>query len=78
MDRKENQRIVNKLIDEGYSTSKDIAGLAVDQMIEIPGIRISDIKLIIELKKAITNRQLLEFFAGTYGQEKKEDENYEQ
>lgn len=72
MDKSFNQvtKVLEKVFKAGFKTEKDILSIQLDDLVKISDISGSEIMIIIELKKAIKNRNLIAFFSGAY--EKKE------
>lgn len=71
MERKLALRILNKVIDAGYTDEKAITGLTTEMIIHIPNITIADINGIMELQKAIKAGKVISFLAGP--QQKKQE-----
>ena len=58
---KKNMKIVTRLIEAGFVTSKQVSKLTLTDLRKIPGLNNADIDLIIEFQEAITNRMVYEF-----------------
>lgn len=64
LDRKLALKVLNKVIDAGYTDEKSISGLTTEMIIHIPNITIADINGIMELQKAIKAGKVISFLAG--------------
>lgn len=58
---KKNMKIVTRLIEAGFVTSKQVLKLTLTDLRKIPGLNNADIDLIIEFQEAIANRTVYEF-----------------
>ena len=72
MDKSFNQitKVLEKVFKAGFKTEKDILSIQLDDLVKISDISGPEIMIIIELKKAIKNRNLIAFLSGV--NEKKE------
>ena len=64
MDRNLNQRILNRVLDAGCTTEKDIENLTMAEVLRIPGITKGDMILITKLQAAVKEKRLILFLAG--------------
>lgn len=77
MDKNFNQitKVLEKVFKAGFKTEKDILSIQLDDLVKISDISGPEIMIIIELKKAIKNRNLIAFLSGV--NEKKEGKTNE-
>lgn len=64
IERKAAQKVLNKLIDAGYRSEKQVLGMTTQEMIELPGISIPEVGMILEMQKAIKANRVLTYLAG--------------
>lgn len=64
MERKLAMRLVNKLLDAGFTDDKAISSMTMEKLTSIPNLSISDINGIILLQKAIKSNSVIKFLAG--------------
>lgn len=57
-------KVLEKLFKAGFKTEKSISNIQLDDLAKITDIQGSDTLLIIELKRAIKTRKLIEFLSG--------------
>lgn len=62
---KKNLRIITRLTEAGFTTSKQIAKLTLTDLRKIPGLNNADIETIISLQEAIAGRSVYEFLVET-------------
>lgn len=58
---KKNMKIVTRLIEAGFVTSKQVSKLTLTDLRKIPGLNNADIESIIDFQEAIANRTVYEF-----------------
>lgn len=69
-------KVLNKIYDAGFSNEKDIAGMAMDNILAIQGITIAEIALINELQKSIKANKVISFlYSNTELKQSKVKEN---
>ncbi|MGL6199673.1 MAG: hypothetical protein ACRC3H_12145 [Lachnospiraceae bacterium] len=59
-------RILNRLLDGGYSSEKVILAMSMDDILALPNVTVADIALVNELQKAIRSNRVIAFLA--YGE----------
>ena len=57
-------KVLNKILDAGFTDEKAIAAMTMDDILAIQGITIADIGIINELQKSIKANKVLSFFSG--------------
>ena len=57
-------KLLNKLFQAGYIDEKSVTAMSMDDILELPGINVSEIALINELQKSIKTGRLLSFLGG--------------
>lgn len=57
-------KTISKLLEEGYTTEKDIQAMTVDEMLLLPGISVGEIGMINELQKAIKANKVISYLGG--------------
>lgn len=57
-------RVLNKLLDAGFTDEKAIAAMTMDDILSMQGITIADITLINELQKGIKANKVISFLGG--------------
>lgn len=73
MERRLAMRLVNKLIDAGFTDDKAISSMTMEKLTSIPNLSITDISGIILLQKAIKSNSVIAFLAGAEGKAAKGD-----
>lgn len=58
---KKNMKIVTRLIEAGFTTSKQVSKLTLTDLRKIPGLNNADIESIIDFQEAIAGRCVYEF-----------------
>lgn len=58
-------KVLTKVLEAGFTTEKDIAGLTLDKILAVPNITVADISLINELQKAVKANKVITFLGGT-------------
>lgn len=58
-------RVLNKLLEAGFTNEKDITAMTMDDILSIQGITIADISLINELQKSIRANKVISFLGGS-------------
>lgn len=54
-------KVLNKVLDVGFTGEKEIAAMTVDDILSIPGITVGDITVINELQKSIKANKVITF-----------------
>ena len=57
-------RVLNKVLEAGFTTEKNISAMTMDDILAIQGITIADIGIINELHKSIKANKVISFFGG--------------
>lgn len=57
-------KVLNKILDAGFTDEKAIAAMTMDDILAIQGITIADIGIINELQKSIKANKVISFFGG--------------
>lgn len=57
-------KVLNKILDAGFTDEKAIAAMTMDDILAIQGITIADIGIINELQKSIKANKVISFFSG--------------
>lgn len=57
-------KVLNKILDAGFTDEKAIAAMTMDDILAIQGITIADIGIINELQKSIKANKVISFFNG--------------
>ena len=60
----QNMKILNKIIDAGYGTEKDVLSMTIDKILAIQGITVSEISAISEFQKAVKANKVITFLSG--------------
>lgn len=68
-------RTLNKLFAAGAVSEKDVSTLTVQDMLELPGITVTEMKIITQLQEAIRKKAVLRYLSGA--DEEKEESNGE-
>ena len=54
-------KVLNKVLESGFTTEKDIAAMTMDDMLSISGITLADIAVINYLQKSIKANKVISF-----------------
>lgn len=54
-------KVLNKVLEKGFITEKDIAAMTMDDMLSISGITLADIAIINHLQKSIKANKVITF-----------------
>ena len=57
-------KVLNKVLESGFTTEKDIAAMTMDDMLSISGITLADIAVINYLQKSIKANKVISFLGG--------------
>ena len=57
-------RVLNKVLDAGFTEEKAIAAMTMDDILTMQGITVADITLINELQKSIKGNKVISFLGG--------------
>lgn len=57
-------RLLNKVFAAGYTDEKAIAGMTMDNILDMQGITVAEIKMINSLQKAVKANRLIAFLGG--------------
>lgn len=57
-------RVINKILDAGFTDEKTIAAMTMDDILSMQGITVSDIALINDLQKSIKGNKVISFLGG--------------
>ncbi len=57
-------RILNKVLEAGFSDEKAIAAMTIDDILSIPGITVGEIGSINGLQKSVRSNQMISFLTG--------------
>lgn len=57
-------RVLNKVLEAGFTTEKDIAAMTMDDMLNISGITLADIAIINYLQKSIKANKVISYLGG--------------
>ncbi|EOS37958.1 hypothetical protein EBB54_20865 [Schaedlerella arabinosiphila] len=57
-------RVLNKVLDAGFTEEKAIAAMTMDDILSMQGITVADITLINELQKSIKGNKVISFLGG--------------
>lgn len=57
-------RVINKILDAGFTDEKAIAAMTMDDILSMQGITVSDIALINDLQKSIKGNKVISFLGG--------------
>ena len=66
-------KVLTKLYDCGFTTEKELQTLSLESMLKIPGISITEMSIILELKNMVKTNKLYSYLGSTY-EEKNENE----
>lgn len=57
-------KVLNKVLDAGFTDEKTIAAMTIDDILKMPGVTVSDIGIINELPKSIKANKVISFLGG--------------
>ena len=57
-------RVLNKVLDAGFTEEKAIAAMTMDDILSMQGITVADITLINELQKSIKGNKVISLLGG--------------
>ncbi|MDD3222212.1 MAG: hypothetical protein PHG07_07480 [Lachnospiraceae bacterium] len=57
-------KVLNKVLEAGFTTEKDIAAMTMDDMLNISGITLADIAIINYLQKSIKANKVISYLGG--------------
>lgn len=57
-------KVLNKILDAGFTDEKAIAAMTMDDILAIQGITVADISLINDLQKSIKANKVISFLGG--------------
>lgn len=57
-------KVLNKILDAGFTDEKAIAAMTMDDILAMQGITVADISLINDLKKSIKANKVISFLGG--------------
>ena len=57
-------KVLNKVLDAGFTDEKAIAAMTLDHILSMQGITVADIGLINELQKSIKANKVISFLGG--------------
>lgn len=69
-------KTLNKLFAAGAVSEKDVSALTVQDMLELPGITVTEMKIITQLQEAIRKKAVIRYLSGA--DEEKEDTHGEE
>lgn len=58
-------KVLNKILEAGFSDEKSIATMTIDDILSIPGITIGEIGVINDLQKSIRSNQVISFLCSS-------------
>lgn len=58
-------KVLNKILEAGFSNEKDIAAMTMDNILAIKGITLADVSLINKLQKSIKVNKVISFLGDT-------------
>lgn len=58
-------KVLNKILEAGFSDEKSIATMTIDDILSIPGITIGEIGVINDLQKSIRSNQVISFLSSS-------------
>ena len=65
-------RLLDRLIDSGYSTEESISAMNTTDMLSIPNVTVADIAIICELQNCIKQKKVISWLGGNETVEKAE------
>ena len=57
-------KVLNKVLDAGFTDEKAIAAMTIDDILNMPGVTVADIGIINELQKSIKANKVISFLGG--------------
>lgn len=57
-------KVLNKVLEAGFTTEKDISAMTMDDMLNISGITLADIAIINYLQKSIKANKVISYLGG--------------
>lgn len=57
-------KVLNKVLDAGFTDEKSIAAMTIDDILKMPGVTVADIGIINELQKSIKANKVISFLGG--------------
>ena len=57
-------KVLNKVLDAGFTDEKAIAAMTIDDILNMQGITVADIGIINELQKSIKANKVISFLGG--------------
>lgn len=57
-------KTIAKLMEEGFTTEKEIQAMTIDEILLLPGISVGEIGMINELQKAIKANKVISYLGG--------------
>ena len=57
-------KVLNKILEAGFTDEKAIAAMTVDNILSIPGVTVAEIGLISALQKSVRANQVISFLRG--------------
>ena len=57
-------KVLNKVLDAGFTDEKAIAAMTIDDILKMPGVTVADIGIINELQKSIKANKVISFLGG--------------
>ncbi len=57
-------KVLNKVLDAGFTDEKAIAAMSIDDILKMPGVTVADIGIINELQKSIKANKVISFLGG--------------
>lgn len=57
-------KVLNKILDAGFTDEKAIAAMTMDDILSMQGITVTDISLINDLQKSIKANRVISFLGG--------------
>lgn len=57
-------KVLNKVLDAGFTDEKAFAAMTIDDILKMPGVTVADIGIINELQKSIKANKVISFLGG--------------
>lgn len=57
-------RVLNRLLDNGYTTEKAVLNMTIDDMLRLPGVNMVELEQLVALQKSIKQNKVIHFLAG--------------
>lgn len=57
-------KVLQRLLDAGYGTEKEIASMTMDEMLTLPGVNVADLCIISELQKSVKANKVISYLSG--------------